>query len=76
MTTYEYTQSEKESDQSDKGLYVGTDDYGATYYYRGNVNNNYVYFAGYYWRIIRQNGDGSIRLLYAGTSANATGIGL
>ena len=76
MTTYEYTQSEQESDQSDKGLYVGTDDYGATYYYRGNVNNNYVYFAGYYWRIIRQNGDGSIRLLYAGTSANATGTDL
>ena len=76
ITVYAYTQSEVESDQSDKGLYVGTDDYGKTYYYRGNVNNNYVYFAGYYWRIIRLNGDGSVRLLYAGTSANATGSDL
>ena len=49
---------------------------GKSYYYRGSVSNNYVQFAGYYWRIIRQNGDGSVRLLYAGTSANATGSGL
>ena len=49
---------------------------GKSYYYRGSVSNNYVQFAGYYWRIIRQNGDGSVRLLYAGTSANATGNGL
>lgn len=42
-------------------------------YYRGSVNNNYVYFAGYYWRIIRINGDGSIRLLYAGSTKDATG---
>ena len=73
MTAYRYSQSEQESDQSDKGLYMMEDQDGKSYYYRGNVNNNYVYFAGYYWRIIRQNGDGSIRLLYAGTSANATG---
>ena len=76
IAAYAYTQSERESDQSDKGLYVGTDDYGKTYYYRGNVNNNYVYFAGYYWRIVRLNGDGSVRLLYAGTSTDATGTGL
>ena len=25
------------------------DDYGTSYYYRGPVQNNYVYFAGYYW---------------------------
>ena len=42
------------------------DDYGTSYYYRGNVDNNYVKFAGYYWRIVRVNGDGSIRLIYAG----------
>ena len=49
---------------------------GKSYYYRGSVSNNYVQFAGYYWRIIRQNGDGSVRLLYAGTKANATGTEL
>ena len=42
------------------------DDYGTSYYYRGNVDNNYVKFAGYYWRILRVNGDGSIRIVYAG----------
>ena len=76
ITAYVYTQNEQESDASDKGLYMGTDNYGDTYYYRGNVNNNYVYFAGYYWRIVRLNGDGSVRLLYAGTSANSTGSAL
>ena len=68
-----HTQTELESDKSDKGLYVALDDYGTSYYYRGSVKNNYVYFADYYWRIIRINGDGSIRLLYAGTTKDATG---
>ena len=76
MTAYAYTQSEQESDKSDRGLYMMEDHDGKSYYYRGSVSNNYVQFAGYYWRIIRQNGDGSVRLLYAGTSANATGSGL
>lgn len=71
-----FTQVELESDRSDKGLYAATDDYGTSYYYRGSVNNNYVYFAGYYWRIIRINGDRSVRLLYAGTTSNATGNNL
>ena len=43
-----------------------------TYYYTGNPNN-WVQFAGFWWRIIRINGDGSIRMIYQGTSANATG---
>ena len=59
-------------DLSDKGLYKSEDDFGNTYYYRGKVSNNNVYFAGYYWQIVRINGDGSIRLLYNGTEKNAT----
>ena len=43
-----------------------------TYYYTGNLNN-WVSFAGFWWRIIRINGDGSIRMIYQGTSANETG---
>ena len=42
------------------------------YYFAGNVQNNWVKFAGYYWRIVRTNHDGSIRLLYAGTSPDTT----
>ena len=49
------------------------DDYGTSYYFRGNVTNNYVKFAGFYWRILRINGDGSIRIIYDGTSAHANG---
>ena len=45
-----------------------------TYYYTGKPDN-WVQFAGFYWRIIRINGDGSIRMIYQGTSANETGTG-
>ena len=76
MTGYAYNQTELESDKSDKGLYAIQDADGTSYYYRGSVSNNYVSFAGYYWRIIRINGDGSIRLLYAGETADATGNNL
>ena len=73
---YLMNQAERESDKSDKGLYQISDDDGISYYYRGSVNNNYVKYAGAYWQIIRINGDGSARLLYAGTTANASGSGL
>ncbi len=94
------------------------DAYGTSYYYRGNVTNNYVKFGswkstlvyGYYsdtsyslkeydsleacqnassynkkctvvreknapmyWRIIRINGDGTVRVIYDGTGAHANG---
>ena len=48
---------------------------GITYYYTGANPNNWVQFAGFWWRIIRINGDGSIRMIYQGTSANTTGTG-
>ena len=95
------------------GLYELPDDYGTSYYFSGDVTDNYVkfgiwqtdYYDGYvsssltnqgfttlascesaagsgkctkyasagddmYWRIIRINGDGSIRMIYDGTSAH------
>ena len=55
------------------GIYSAEDDLGTSYYFRGNVTNNYVKFANKYWRIIRINGDGTIRMIYAGTSAHANG---
>ena len=57
----------------DEGLYMAEDDEGESYYYRGAVKNNYVSFAGFIWRIIRRNGDGSIRLIYSGKSTSDTG---
>ena len=58
---------------SDEGIFETPDDYGTSYYFRGAVTNNYVQFAGYYWRIIRINGNGSIRMIYDGTIAHANG---
>ena len=49
------------------------DAYGDSYYYRGNVTNNYVKFADKYWRIVRINGDGTVRVIYDGTSAHSNG---
>ncbi len=50
---------------TNEGLITGpTDDYGeTTYYYRGAVTNNYVSFANKTWRIVRINGDGTVRLI-------------
>ena len=42
------------------------------YYFAGDAKNNWVKFGGYYWRIIRTNADGSIRLLYSGTRVDTT----
>ena len=104
------------------GLYSTEDEDGTSYYYRGNVDNNYVQFGEYtddyyvyrvtdnwgtydyvtldscqyddsscsetnrvlkysagtpmYWRIVRVNGDGSLRLIYNGTSTSATYLDL
>ena len=58
---------------TDEGLFMAEDDEGESYYYRGAVKNNYVSFAGNIWRIIRRNGDGSIRMIYSGKSTSDTG---
>ena len=60
---------------TDLGLYAAVDDLGMSYYFRGAVNDNWVKFGkdssgnDMYWRIIRINGDGSIRMIYSGTTA-------
>ena len=50
---------------NDKGMYAMADDYGTSYYYRGDVKNNWVSFAGFLWQVIRVNGDNSVRLIYS-----------
>ena len=49
------------------------DENGEVYYFAGNPTDNWVQFAGFYWRIIRINGDGTVRLIYQGKSTTATG---
>ncbi len=57
-------------------VYKTQDDDGDTYYWRGSAENNYVKFANKFWRIIRINGDGTIRIIYDGESARANGTTL
>ena len=77
-TTYTITNGDKitykiaSSLKSEQGLYKTTDDFGSTYFFRGDVTNNNVYFGGFYWKVVRINGDGAIRLIYNGTTPNAT----
>ena len=69
------TTSSKVEDTTTGTIYKAQDDWGDTYYFAGNPTDNWVKFANFYWRIIRINGDGSIRMIYQGTSANTTGTG-
>ena len=67
------TSSNNTSDAS--GLYASTatNTGNPTYYFRGNVENNYVSFAGQTWRIVRVNEDGTIRIVMQdGINSNAT----
>ena len=72
-TVHEGTPDFSQVATTDEGMYKVEDDLGMSYYFRGAVENNYVKFAGYWWRIVRINGNGSIRLIYDGTSAHANG---
>ena len=46
----------------EKVLSTTPDDYGTSYYFRGDVEDNYVTFSNKCWRIVRIQGDGSIKL--------------
>ncbi len=60
-----------------KTLYTSTENGTTVYYFAGNATDNWVKFGvdgniqDLYWRIIRTNADGGIRLLYHGTSTTA-----
>ena len=60
---------------TDEGMYAMADDYGTSYYYRGAVPDNWVSFAGFLWRVIRVNGDNTVRMIYSGTTSSHTGTG-
>ena len=60
-SVYTTTALHTATDYNASGSFSGT-----SYYFTGNPNN-WVSFAGAKWRIIRINGNGSVRLLYAGS---------
>ena len=49
----------------ENGFYVSydTNSGNPTYFYRGNITNNYVKFADMTWRVVRINEDGTVRLI-------------
>ena len=55
--------AERNNLKDEKLLTITADDYGNSYYYRGNVTDNYVDFAGMCWKAVRISGDGSIKLI-------------
>jgi len=60
------------SDENDALMYKIEDDYGTSYYYRGakDLLNNNLIFAEHQWKMIRINGDNSVRLIYNGICPN------
>ena len=48
---------------SGSGVFSAPDDDGTSFYLRGEIDNNYVSFANKLWRVVRINGDGTIRLI-------------
>ena len=61
------------SGETEHVLNTAPDDYGTSYYFRGNVIDNYVSFADKVWRIVRINGDGSIRLVLDNIAKDSSG---
>lgn len=62
------------SSGSENKIYESEDDYGVSYFYRGAkvLLANNIIFAEHQWKIIRINGDGSVRIIYNGTCPNNT----
>ena len=61
--------SQISSDTNGKGVYekveTENDEY-PVYYYRGDVDNNHVKFAGFCWRAVRTTSTGGVKLIYDG----------
>ncbi len=80
-TCYSGGSDGKTNNMAQHGVFSTEDDFGTSYYFRGFVQNNWVKFGkengqDLWWRIIRINGNGTIRLIYAGkgsTAPNTTG---
>ena len=73
---YKYSYREVSSFDSEQGIYrveVGNNTGNYSYIYRGEVINNNVKFGDLFWKIIRINEDGSIRMIYNGTTLAADG---
>ena len=72
-SSYTYKEITSNKNTTEALLASTEDDYGTSYYFRGAVKNNYVQFANKCWRIVRINGDGSVKLvLHNDNTSNAS----
>ena len=55
---------------TDEGLLSTVDNKGTSYYFRGNVKNNYVKIGDLLFRVVRINGDSTVRLVLDGVINN------
>ncbi len=71
----EFNKENKSGDE--KTLNITEDDYGVSYYYKGHVQDNFINFAGKCFRIVRIQGDGSVKIILDDNEnecQNSTGI--
>ena len=61
---------EEMSLENEKELLITEDDLGSSYYFRGNVADNYVKFANKCWRIVRIEGDDAIKIILENKNNN------
>ena len=71
--TFPISNSTKVTNTTTGTIYYEDTSKGRTYYFAGNPTDNWVQFGGFYWRIIRINEDGTVRMIYQGTETNVTG---
>ena len=74
-TSKEYNGTARTCGEETVGIYEETTSRGTTYYWRGDVDNNYLVFADKYWRIIRINEDGTLRIIYSGKKSEVDAAG-
>jgi len=68
---YNFTEEQREdfensgefNKDNERVLTIALDDYGTSYYYRGDIEDNYVNFAGMCFRIVRIDGNGNVKLI-------------
>lgn len=68
VLTYTMLELQSTGSSVEKTMSATLDDYGVSFYYRGDVDDNYVEYNGMCWRIVRILGDGSIKLILESTS--------
>lgn len=56
--------------QGEEGLVQDIDDDGVTYYFRGSASNNYFKFADMMWRIVRINGNNTVKVVLDQTTGD------